>query len=53
LADEATRIADIDKAAMGKEIEALRAKLGAAADDVERRALASRIEIATAKLAAA
>jgi F-type H+-transporting ATPase subunit epsilon len=53
LADEATRIADIDKAAMGKEIEALRAKLGAAADDVERRALAARIEIATAKLAAA
>jgi F-type H+-transporting ATPase subunit epsilon len=53
LADEATRIADIDKAAVGKEIEALRAKLGAAADDAERRGLAARIEIAAAKLAAA
>lgn len=53
LADEATRIADIDKAVVGKEIEALRAKLGAATDDGERRGIAARIEIATAKLAAA
>jgi len=53
LADEATRIADIDKAAMGKEIEGLRARLGAATDDGDRRAIAARIEIAIAKLAAA
>ncbi|MFN7193813.1 MAG: ATP synthase F1 subunit epsilon [Rhodospirillales bacterium] len=53
LADEATRIADIDKTAVGKEIEGLRAKLGAATDDGERRGIAARIEIATAKLAAA
>jgi len=53
LADEATRVADIDKALVGKEIEGLRAKLGAATDDGERRGIAARIEIATAKLAAA
>jgi len=53
LADEATRISDIDKAAVGKEIEALRAKLGASSEDGERRSLAVRLEIAAAKLAAA
>jgi F-type H+-transporting ATPase subunit epsilon len=53
LADEAVRVSDIDKGAVAKEIETLRAKLGAAGDDGERTALAARIEIATAKLDAA
>lgn len=53
LADEATRIADIDKTAVTKEIEGLRGKLGAATEDGERRSIAARIEIASAKLAAA
>ncbi len=53
LADEAVRVADIDKAAVTKDLETLRAKLGAATDDGERAALAARIEIANAKLAAA
>jgi F-type H+-transporting ATPase subunit epsilon len=52
LADEAVRVADIDKAAVTKDIETLRAKLGAATDDGERQSLAAKIEIATAKLAA-
>ena len=52
LADEAVRVSEIDKASVTKEIETLRAKLGAATDDGERTGLAARIEIATAKLAA-
>jgi F-type H+-transporting ATPase subunit epsilon len=52
LADEAVRVSEIDKAAVTKEVETLRAKLGAATDDGERAGLAARIEIATAKLAA-
>ena len=52
LADEAVRVSEIDKAAVTKDLEGLRAKLGAATDDGERMALAARIEIATAKLAA-
>ena len=53
LADEAVRVSDIDKTALGKDIETLRAKLGAASDDAERRQLAAKLEIANAKLAAA
>ncbi|MBI1245789.1 MAG: ATP synthase F1 subunit epsilon [Alphaproteobacteria bacterium] len=53
LADEAVRVADIDKAAIAKDLEMLRARLGAATEDAERVALAARIEIANAKLAAA
>jgi len=53
LADEAVRVSEIDKGAVAKEIETLRAKLGAATDDGERTALAARIDIANAKLAAA
>jgi F-type H+-transporting ATPase subunit epsilon len=52
LADEAVRVSEIDKAAVTKDLETLRAKLGAATDDAERTALAARIEIAGAKLAA-
>ncbi len=53
LADEAVRIADIDKAAVTKDLETLRAKLGAATDDSERATLAARIAVASAKLEAA
>jgi len=53
LADEAVRVSDIDKTALAKDIETLRAKLGASNDDAERRQLAAKLEIANAKLAAA
>jgi F-type H+-transporting ATPase subunit epsilon len=53
LADEAVRLADIDKTAVAKEIEALRAKLGASSDDGERGQLAAKLEVANAKLTAA
>jgi F-type H+-transporting ATPase subunit epsilon len=53
LADEAVRLADIDKTAVAKEIETLRAKLGASSDDGERGQIAAKLEIANAKLAAA
>ena len=53
LADEAIRLADIDKTVVAKEIESLRAKLGASSDDGERGQLAAKLEVANAKLAAA
>jgi F-type H+-transporting ATPase subunit epsilon len=53
LADEAVRLTDIDKTAVAKEIENLRAKLGASSDDIERGQIADKLEVANAKLAAA
>ena len=53
LADEAVRLTDIDKTAVAKEIENLRAKLGASSDDIERGQIAAKLEVANAKLAAA
>jgi len=53
LADEAVRLTDIDKTAVAKEIENLRAKLGASSDDIERAQIAAKLEVANAKLAAA
>jgi len=53
LADEAVRLTDIDKTAVAKEIETLRAKLGASSDDIERGQIADKLEVANAKLAAA
>jgi F-type H+-transporting ATPase subunit epsilon len=53
LADEAVRLTDIDKTAVAKEIETLRARLGASSDDIERGQIADKLEVANAKLAAA
>jgi F-type H+-transporting ATPase subunit epsilon len=53
LADEAVRLTDIDKTAVAKEIETLRAKLGASSDDIERGQIADKLEVANAKLGAA
>ena len=53
LADEAVRLTDIDKTAVAKEIENLRAKLGASSDDIERAQIVDKLEVANAKLAAA
>ncbi len=53
LADEAVRLTDIDKTAVAKEIENLRAELGASSDDIERAQIVDKLEVANAKLAAA
>lgn len=52
LADEATLVADIDRAAVQQQLDSLRGELAAAADDATRDRLAARIDIAEAKLAA-
>ena len=52
LADEATRIGDLDHAAIEAEIKTLQGKLAGAGNDGDRAAVEGRIAIAEAKLAA-
>ena len=53
LAEEAVRLADIDRAEIESQLNDLRSDLAAASGDGEREALAARIEVAEAKLAVA
>ena len=53
LAEEAVRLADIDRAEIESQLNELRSDLDAASGDGEREALAARIEVAEAKLAVA
>lgn len=53
LAEEAVRLADIDRAEIESQLNELRSDLAAASGDGEREALAARIEVAEAKLAVA
>jgi F-type H+-transporting ATPase subunit epsilon len=53
LAEEATRLKDLDRGRIEGDLKALRDDLAAARDDAERAALAVRIEAVEAKLAAA
>ncbi|HEX6980780.1 MAG TPA: F0F1 ATP synthase subunit epsilon [Alphaproteobacteria bacterium] len=52
LAEEATRLKDLDRARIETDLRTMREELAAARDDTERQAIATRIEIAEAKLAA-
>ncbi|HJS32618.1 MAG TPA: F0F1 ATP synthase subunit epsilon [Alphaproteobacteria bacterium] len=53
LAEEAVRLADLDRGEIESQLNDLRSDLAAASGDGEREALAARIEVAEAKLAVA